>query len=160
MKPSNILQSSKYSLIVNITSITLLFFLFLLLLFNLPASAQSTDSLACLEITGKVLNVFEGEDASCKVELMNKGEVVRTLILKEGKDHFHLILSKDQYYAIRISKTGYVQRILEINTAMLVEPDGLYTFHFNTELISEKIAKKLIRVKKFSKIKYVKKNVN
>lgn len=147
MKTSENLHSKKNSLIVNSASITLLFFLFLLLLFNLPASAQfnrkSTDTLACLEITGKVLNAFEGEDASCRVELINKGDVIDSVILKEGKDHFHLILSKDQYYAIRISKKGYVPRILEINTTMFVELDGLYTFHFNTELISDKLAKKL-----------------
>jgi len=101
------------------------------------------DSTLCLEIEGKILNANDGEDGECKVELIWNNTVLDSQLLKEGKKKFKFVLSKNEYYAIRISKKGFITRLIGVNTKMLLETEGIYKFNFNTELIGEKFAAKL-----------------
>lgn len=101
------------------------------------------DSLSCLQIEGRVLNADDnGED--CIVELIDgSNTVVDTLILKEGKSKFAFVLQKNDYYSIRISKNGFISKLVAINTEILTEQDGIHKFNFETRLLNKVIAKKL-----------------
>ncbi|MBL7930473.1 MAG: hypothetical protein JNL60_01140 [Bacteroidia bacterium] len=101
------------------------------------------DSLSCLQIEGKVLNAGDNEDV-CIIELIDgTNTVVDTLILKEGKNKFAFVLQKNDYYSIRISKNGFISKLVAINTEILTQQDGIHKFNFETRLLSSVIAKKL-----------------
>ncbi|WP_317899786.1 hypothetical protein [Aurantibacillus circumpalustris] len=116
-------------------------------LFTLTASASKKgngkkDSLSCLKIEGKIINADE-QQGDCIVELIGLHNQIDTVLLKEGKTKFKFILNKDAYYAIRISKTGYISKVIGVNTEILTEVNGIYRFEFETSLIDEAILKSL-----------------
>jgi hypothetical protein len=95
------------------------------------------DSLSCLQIEGKVNNAEDGIDGECLIELICANEVVNAVELKEGKTKFKFVLEKNKYYAVRISKKGFLDKLISVNTEMLTENDGVYRFLFETSLIQE-----------------------
>lgn len=96
------------------------------------------DSTTCLVIEGKILNADEGIEGQCKVELLDANGVVDTAILKEGKRKFKFVLKKNTFYAIRVTKEGYISRLVSINTEMLTkEDDMIHKFSFETKLMPE-----------------------
>ncbi len=118
------------------------------LLFSLNITAAGSykfefDSLSCLQIEGTVMNVEEGSDSECTVELVSNNEVEQTLILKEGKHTFKFVLNKNTFYGIRISKRGFISKLISVNTEMLTENDGIHIFKFETTLMNDVIAGKL-----------------
>src|SRR5690606_38124561 len=101
------------------------------------------DSLSCLQIEGRVLNADAGE-GDCIIELIDETNTVTdSLILKEGKSKFAFVLQKDSYYSIRISKNGFISKLVAINTEVLVEQEGIHRFNFETRLLSNVVAKRL-----------------
>jgi len=129
----------------SILSISGLLFAFLFLL-NINAAGSSRiefDSLSCLQIEGTVLNVEEGIESECTVELVSDNEVQKTLVLKEGKHKFKFVLSKNTFYGIRITKKGFASKLISVNTEMLTENDGIHIFKFETTLMNEAVAGKL-----------------
>jgi hypothetical protein len=103
------------------------------------------DSLSCLLIEGKILNSEEGMDGECKIELIRYNEVTDSIILKEGKSKFKFVLEKNAYYAIRISKKGYISKLVSINTEIVTESQDIHRFLFETNLIEEAALKILNR---------------
>jgi hypothetical protein len=103
------------------------------------------DSLSCLQIEGKILNAEDGMDGECKVELIQFNEVVDSVILKEGKKKFKFVLSKNSYYAIRVSKKGYISKLVSVNTEIVTQSEEIYKFTFETNLIKEAALKRLNR---------------
>lgn len=100
------------------------------------------DSLSCLRIEGKVLNADEDRSA-CIVEIIGLNDEVDTISLKDGKTKFKYVLKKDCYYAIRVSKPGYLSKLICVNTEVLTETNGLFVFEFQTTLIKEAAVKTL-----------------
>jgi len=100
------------------------------------------DSLSCLKLEGKILNADETQD-ECIIELIGQNEEIDTLVLKDGKLKFRFVLNKNNYYAIRISKPGYLSKLICVNTEMIHEMNGVYAFEFETRLIKEIALKKL-----------------
>src|SRR6185436_14141516 len=88
---------------------------------------------------GRITNADEGIEGECKVELLDSKGVVDTAILKEGKRKFKFVLHRNSFYAIRISKMGFITKLISINTEMMVpDEDGLiHKFTFETKLASE-----------------------
>ena len=116
-------------------------------LFTLVASASQkgrgkVDSLSCLKIEGKISNADEAETA-CTIELIGLNDQIDTVYLKEGKTKFKFTLNKDSYYAIRISKPGYLSKLICVNTEILTEVNGVYKFEFETSLLKEVVVKNL-----------------
>lgn len=101
------------------------------------------DSLSCLQIEGKVLNADEGEDGTCIVELITLNNGIDSICLKEGRKKFKFILEKNSYYAIRVSKKGYISKLVSVNTEILTEVEGIHRFVFETTLIKEAALKRL-----------------
>lgn len=101
------------------------------------------DSTSCLLIEGKILNADQGNEEVCVVELILNNTTIDSVLLKEGKEKFKFVLSKDKSYAIRISKRGFVSKLLSIDTRMLNEEEVIFRFEFATKLIKAEFAKKL-----------------
>lgn len=101
------------------------------------------DSLSCLVIEGKISNLDDNTDSECTVELMCLNKVIDSIVLKEGKKKFKFVLNKNLYYTIKISKKGYVSKLVSIDTEILTEVSGVYQFAFETTLIEESISRKL-----------------
>lgn len=101
------------------------------------------DSLSCLQVEGKILNAELGSAEECLVELISNNEILEGIVLKEGKNKFKFVLSKNAFYSIRVSKLGFVTKLISINTEMLVESEGIHVFSFETSLISEAVGAKL-----------------
>lgn len=101
------------------------------------------DSLSCLQVEGKILNSEEGVDASCTVEIICQNEVVDAVTLREGKTKFKFVLNKNSFYAIRVSKKGFITKLVAVNTEILTETDGIYKFVFETSLVPEAALKYL-----------------
>ncbi len=115
-------------------------------LFSITAQAKGgklkLDSLSCLQIEGRINNADElgGE---CLIEVIGLNDQVDTILLKEGKIKFKHVLKRDSYYAIRISKAGYLSKLVCVNTEILTETNGFFVFEFETTLIKEAAAKTL-----------------
>ena len=100
------------------------------------------DSLSCLEIEGKITNLDAGAN-DCFVELISKDGILDSIVLKEGKRRFKFVLKRDTYYAIRITKKGFVTKLISINTEVPTDSDVLYRFQFDTELMNKSFSKRL-----------------
>lgn len=121
--------------------------LFCACLFTFTANASKngrlkSDSLSCLKIEGKINNANETQE-ECIIELISLNDQIDTITLKEGKIKFKFMLHKDSYYAIRISKAGYISKLVCVNTEILTQIDGIYVFEFETNLIKEEFAIRL-----------------
>ena len=119
--------------------------LFTILIFdNTTCYSQNSnsDSLICLELKGKITNIGSKSKDSYKAELI----YYNTVIVKEDIDvtkTFKYELKKDAIYTVRISKPGYITKLISIYTKLPEEHDELYKLDFETELIAEHKAKKL-----------------
>lgn len=117
-----------------------------LLTLNLKSSTKHQlkyDSLSCLQVEGRVLNSDDENGEECIVELINIEGEIDTLILKEGKKKFKFVLEKNSYYALRISKKGYISKLISVNTEIDIQPEGIYKFMFETTLVREEAIKRL-----------------
>lgn len=122
--------------------------LFLVFLFSLNTKAAGSykleyDSLSCLQIEGKVVNAEEGAYEECLVELISQNEIQQSIVLKEGKNKFKFVLSKNTFYSIRISKKGFISKLISVNTEILTAGDEIHLFKFETSLLNEAFADKL-----------------
>jgi len=127
----------------------LLSFFFLITCFKAISKVPShPDTTSCLEINGKILNAGEGEDGTCLIELLSSNTVVNWATLKEGKKTFRFILKKNTVYTIKISKRGYLSRLVCIDTKLAAAEEDLYNFSFETRLLktadSEKLNKEFL----------------
>lgn len=119
--------------------------LFVLLnLFSINLSAQScppphfSDSLLCLEISGKIQKGDANDDKYTKVVLIHYNTPVDSVQI-EGNRSFKFKLLKDAYYAIKIYRKGYAPRLISICTDIPQEVcnDKIFRFHFTTRLVRE-----------------------
>lgn len=122
----------------------LLGFFFLISCFK-AISIQNTSFLSkpCLEVDGKINNASQGEDGICTIELVSSNKVIATAVLKGRKNKFKFLLEKGIVYTIKISKQGYVTRVVCIDTKMDAGDEDLYNFSFETKLIKKSDADKL-----------------
>lgn len=101
------------------------------------------DSLSCLQLEGLITNANEGQDGECTIELIALDESISTVVLKEGKKKFKFVLNKNSHYAIRVSKKGYISKLVSVNTEILSETAGIHVFEFETSLVKEAAMSKL-----------------
>ncbi len=94
------------------------------------------DSLSVLEIEGKMISQDKNNVNDYTVELINKDGSIDTLLLK-NTNKFKFVLSKNSNYGIRISKSGYISKLISVNTEMNIESDGIYRFIFETSLLKK-----------------------
>jgi hypothetical protein len=99
----------------------------------------NSDTSICLEISGKVkLATKPTSSKKIKVELIYYNSVIDSSIVKIGKT-FKFYLKKDAVYTLRISKPGYITRVVTIYTNVKkFEPnEEFYKFFFDTELLPD-----------------------
>ncbi len=118
--------------------------LFSLLFLAIKSHGQTNihDSLICLEIKGKITNLGSKSDDTYIVELIYYNTVAIAEKLNVNKS-FKYELKKDAIYTVRISKPGYITKLISIYTKLAEKHDELYRLDFETELIEEHKAKKL-----------------
>lgn len=112
----------------------------LLSTFTALAFASSTpmhkfDSTSCLLLEGRILNAADRTDENCVIELIQSGGGIDTIELKGNRRNFKFFLKRNTYYALRISKSGYITRLVSINTEVAENSDWIYKFSFQTSLI-------------------------
>lgn len=100
------------------------------------------DTLICLEVKGKIINLKHGESKAYKVDLISNSCVVDSILVNQTNG-FRFSLLKNQVYGIRISKEGYLPRIISINTNLPDYAKDYFRFQFDTELIKEGEAENL-----------------
>src|SRR4051812_2083445 len=126
-----------------ITFKTILFLLSFVAISSNTKAAHSKDSVFCLKIKGRIVNADEGYSPGCKVELLTNKGVVDSTIIRSSRNKFSFKLKRNTYYAIRVSKSGYVTRLISINTAFPTEIHDLCEFSFDTQLLAEEDAKEM-----------------
>lgn len=119
----------------------------LLLLFNFTMVSQTPDPQECLIILGKISNSGSKmklkKDKGYKVELICFNTLIETETKKSNKG-FRLVLKKNAIYTIKISKEGFITKIISVNTTIEEKEEAPLTrFFFETELIKEKMKTEL-----------------
>ena len=125
-----------------ITFFKIILFSLLFLANNGYSQTNIHDSLICLELKGKITNLGSKSDDTYKVELIYYNTVANAENININKG-FKYELKKNAIYTIRISKPGYITKLISIYTKLPEEHDELYKLDFETELIAEHKAKKL-----------------
>ncbi len=101
---------------------------------------KSKDSLTCLTISGGIELPENTEDdqsnKNYKVELIYFNTLIDSMFKKDNRS-FSFDLKKNSIYTIRISKPGYLAKLISINTFMEEENQNWYRFHFETNLLHE-----------------------
>ena len=123
-------------------SILITLFSVLLISFEAYSQKAEPDSSICLEISGKILNIGSKANDTYKMELIYYNTVVNNEIINASKP-FKFSLKKDAIYTIRVSKVGFITKLISIYTNLPPEHDELYKLDFETELIPEHKSKKL-----------------
>jgi len=122
-------------------------YLALLLLFNFTLVSQTPDQQECLVILGKISNsgskIKLKKDKGYKVELICFNKLIETETKKSSKG-FRFVLKKNAIYTIKISKEGFITKIVSINTTIdKNEGAPLTRLYFETELIKESMKTQL-----------------
>ncbi len=110
--------------------------IFILIINQCYSASINSDSSICLLIKGKVHKIGKKTIDTFKVELI----YFNTLIKNDNfsvRTAFQYHLMKNSIYTIRISKQGFVSKIISINTNMPVGNNNLYQLQVETELIEE-----------------------
>ena len=93
----------------------------------------------CLEVSGNIsTGHHKKQNHSYRVELIQKNQVVQaTTVNDDGSFRFRL--KKNCDYGIRITKEGYVPRLVTVYTDLPenMEEKSLFRFEFDTDLIPE-----------------------
>jgi hypothetical protein len=127
-------------IISNLSIITLLTILFLP---NKSYSIKSElDSSICLEIKGKISNLGNKSSDTYNVELIYYNTVINNETVNVGKP-FKYELKKNAIYTIRISKRGYITKLISLYTTLPAKHNDKYKLDFETELIEEHQSKNL-----------------
>ncbi len=120
-----------------------IFFLFQSQMTSRDLINPKDDTISCLLIKGKIKNAHLNPQNSCKIELLTTAGLIDSVILKKGQQSFKFVLAKNSYYAIRVSKAGFVPKLVSIDTKLPEEIIDLLAFEFNTELLSLEEAKQV-----------------
>jgi hypothetical protein len=117
-------------------------FFFLVSCYHSMYASPVTDSSRCVEIDGLIENA-NIKNTECLIELVCSNTVVESVVLKNGKKKFTLHLKKNAFYTIKISKKGYITRLICVDTKISRGYYEKYSFSFETKLPDEAEAEKL-----------------
>lgn len=119
----------------------LLGFFFLISCYKaIGAEFRFTNENNCLEIDGKISNATEKGEGYCTIELISENAIVSSVVLTGGKKKFKLLLKKNANYSIRISRKGYISKLISVDTKIDSPEEELYRFSFETSLLKESSA--------------------
>jgi hypothetical protein len=103
------------------------------------------DSLTCLEIEGRMLCTDKGAKSEYIVELIKKDGSIDTLVLK-NRNKFKFSLNRNSNYGIRISRSGYVSKLISVNTEISADSEGIHRLMFETSLLKQEALVRLNKV--------------
>jgi hypothetical protein len=96
-----------------------------------------------LLIEGKVLNAGLEAGKVCRIELRCDNVAVDSFVLPSSKKKFRFNLLKNKKYTLRLSQEGYIDKLVDINTAIPYFFEDAYGFFFETSLLEKKHLAKL-----------------
>jgi hypothetical protein len=94
----------------------------------------------CLIVEGKIKHKLEKPEDKYKIELISAGEKVDSAFVGNNTK-FSFDLKANKHYAVRISKEGFVSKLVSIYTDLPTNLEELCFFSFETGMISEEEAK-------------------
>lgn len=92
----------------------------------------------CLRVEGKVLNAGLQGASGCTIELLCDGRSVEKLVVPNARKKFSFDLVKNRQYSLKMSQSGYIDKVVTINTELPVFFEDDYGFFFETSLLEEK----------------------
>jgi hypothetical protein len=95
---------------------------------------------ACLIVEGKIKHKLGKADDKYKIELISAGEKIDSAFVTHNAK-FSFDLRANKHYAVRISKEGFVSKLVSIYTDVPPNLEDLCFFSFETGMISEEEAK-------------------
>lgn len=101
-------------------------------------SRNKKDTVHCLKITGIIPCKYE--DAPARVDLISYNNLIDSAVLDEGATKFKFLLKKNTSYTIRITRSGYVDRLVCIDTSIPMEEKELFKFIFTTKLMRDDVS--------------------
>ena len=96
-----------------------------------------------LLIEGKVLNAGPESGKVVRVQLSCDNVAVDSFVLPSAKKKFSFNLLKNKQYTLKLSQEGYIDKVVDINTAIPYYFEDQYGFFFETSLIENKDLSKL-----------------
>jgi hypothetical protein len=131
-----------------INSITLLFFFAASVLSPVALHAGSgsakhaKDTLTCLEVSGQVAVSRPGDKGVFMVKLYKDNNAVDSIWVGPKKE-FKFRLEKNSNYTVRISRQGYADRAVWVDTELPpgVDYNPVFRFHFETLLMERSAVK-------------------
>ena len=104
---------------------------------NTNSYLNGEDSIVYLEVRGKAIIKQKTIDKVYKVELIENNKIIDS-VLECDNEQFSFGLLRNRYYALKVYKTGYMPKLILVNTYI---PEKKYLidyfiFDFETELIS------------------------
>jgi hypothetical protein len=96
-----------------------------------------------LLIEGKVLNAGPESGKVVRVQLSCDNMAVDSFVLPSAKKKFRFNLLKNKQYTLKLSQEGFVDKVVDINTAIPYFLEDQYGFFFETSLIENKDRSKL-----------------
>jgi hypothetical protein len=97
---------------------------------------------ACLEVDGKMTRTNTSGNDIYKVELIQCNFIVSSMVLND-KNSFKFKLQNNTHYTIRVSKKGFITRLISVHVNLPKDGKEMQHFQFNTELLTLQEAKAL-----------------
>jgi hypothetical protein len=97
-----------------------------------------------LSIEGKITNAPK-TGAFTRIELLSDNRVIDSFILRDQQRTFCFNLNLNNNYTMRVSRVGYVSKLICIDTRVPFFDDNFYRFAFETKLIDQRASEKLNR---------------
>jgi hypothetical protein len=117
----------------------------IMLLTGFSAQANRKDTVAiavknntCLELNGRITKVSNPSTNYYIAELIKGNDVVEVKVCSD-KEPFRFTLQEGNYYAVKIKKVGYADKLISINTKLKKKEwkETRYQLYFRADLITE-----------------------
>ena len=110
---------------------------------NVSEKKDTTEATACLKVTGKAVDENYQAIDGVEVRLFKHDDMIEQKDLTNVGHHDHnfiFILESNEYYTIKISKPGFVERWVGIYTTLPsgVKIESLFYYEFDVVLFREK----------------------
>ena len=92
----------------------------------------------CLELNGQVIKPVNSKTDYYEAELIKGNEVVQKIVCKDNNS-FKFNLQEGLYYAVKIKKAGFSDKLISINTALTKKEkiSYIYKLDFKVELVTD-----------------------
>jgi hypothetical protein len=110
---------------------------------SLPQKKDTTETIECLKIIGLAVDEDNRAIDGVEIKLFKQNDVVEEIELTNAEHHEHsftFILESNEYYTVKISKPGFVDRCIAFYTTLpsSTTVKSLFYYEFEVILFKEK----------------------